>query len=836
MEDIKYLRSMCFNKNEEDIVKLLKDKSNEELLEIFNSIVKESIFFYKIALIHLIDKLYSTNDSFIEILIELIEENMCDYMINRIINPIKVIALRNFEITCEIIKKMQNMGKRPGVCSGIMTSMLLGEGLLDKEVTTNLASEDCILQRNSLVAISSSDLDKFKIFFPNIIDNVENVHQENKDILIYCLVKEFYQLNDESALIVLRKEIENADCNTVLSFINYIQFREGFPIELIKKAVIKIEREYENHPLIDAALGLIYKEDSKFVVDRLRTRLNEKSRYTIANEMLKLKIKEVGVTQVIKMFEEEIDKNNSRMIYFGERELNDFLGPGQDSIIWCEKWKGDKRKEIIILRLLHDILTVLINYNPSEIRNRAISLVREFGLNKGLDYEEITKKINLGKDPNEGAKYKEDTLKALEVINHILYPPPIINVNILKKNLEKYPYICKAIGKDWLIRNATSKKPHLLAHIYSSESKNNIYQLYWEQVFKVLDRYKIEIKIKKLQDVENARFILAEAEVFSRLAPTFKINKEPDIKEFGRSKLEAKIEYNGQAALIEVATVEELLEFEVSGQISCIPGRKTKNILMGKFRKQLKNGKVDPGIPVIFILCLGADKDFLDVESAIYGILKANFVTNAETLEVVEEGLKREEGSFYKEEHSDIVTAIVAYTRDYYRSDSLVGRIFFPPNYIISKNPMGREFRLRLRDALFGKSENSDWQSLMKIKGINKEMARILHAQGIEDIEILALSKAEDFSIEGYSTDEIKEFQKEAMRVIQAISRDSIRYLKGIDKHTYDVLVDKKIYLISKLLELKEKPEEINPHIWGQILDDANRIMGDYMRVYTTNF
>ncbi|NPV50555.1 MAG: hypothetical protein HPY60_05085 [Candidatus Methanofastidiosum sp.] len=828
MESLEILHNLCLHKDDDGIKKYLEDKSDDELLGILDSIVKESIFFYKIALIHLIDRLYSTNDSFIKILIELIEENICDYMINRIINPIKVIALRNYEITCEIIKKMQNMGRSPGVCSGIITSMLLGEGILDKEVTTNLVSEDCILQRNSLVAICSSDLDKFKIFFPNIIDNVENVHQENKDILIYCLVKGINLLNDESALIVLQKEIENADCNTALSFINYIRFREGFPIELIKKAVIIIEREYKNHPFIDDALGLIYKGDSKFVVDRLRTRLNEKSRYTLANEMLKLKIKEVGVTPVIRMFEEEIDKNNSRMIYFGERELNDFLGSGQDSIEWCEKWKGDERKESVVLRLLQDILTDLINYNPSDIRNRAISLVREFGVNKGLDYEDITKNINLGKDHNEGAKYKEDTLKALEVINHILYPLPRINVDTLKKNLEKYPYICKAIGKDWLIRNATSKKPHLLAHIYSSESKNNVYQLYWERVFKILDRYKIEINIKKLQDIENARFILAEAEVFSRLAPTFKINKEPDIKEFGRSKLEAKIEYNGQSALIEVATVEELLEFKVSGQISCIPGRKTKNILMGKFRKQLKNGKVDPGIPVIFILCLGADKDFLDVESAIYGILKANFVTNAETLEVVEEGLKREEGSFYKEEHSDIVTAVAAYTRDYYKSDSLVGRIFFPPNYIISKNPIGREFRLRLRDALFGKSENSDWQSLTKIKGINKEMARILHAQGIEDIEELAISKAEDFSIEGYGTDEIKEFQKEAMRVIQAISRGSIRYLKGIDKHTYDVLVNKKIYLISKLLELKEKPENIDSDIWIQIIEDAERITRNY--------
>jgi len=852
--DPNQLRDLCLRKENEKIHGCLDSKSNEDLLKLFAQIVNNNPFLYEPAIEIIVSRLYSDEDEFVDLLCKLIE----NLSYNLGFASIEETASKNPDMTIKIVKKIITRGTRPGICSGAIISPLIGRGLVDDEVVSKLKSDNPVMQRHSLVAIGNYFIKNKEGFSKSLTERLievsENVNQDNTDILIQCLVRALL-IDKNSVLPILEKEIERRGYPAASKYIHIARFRENFPILLLKKAVQVIEAETPENEMIDDALAQIYEADPGFVVERLRERVNIGHRVPFASVMLKYNIQKAGASPVIKMLEEEINNGTLTMTYFGDSILKDFFVSGQELVEWCKKWKDDKNKETVVLRSLAGILTDLMNYQPSSVRDDAIAIVKEFATKKGTDYNELTKVINLGKDPNVGAEYKEASIKALYVINQILHPPIQINTAILERNLKNFPHLTEAIGYDWLVRSSKSKSPHLLAYIYSEEpdfskieelakkfesEKNEkkrlgialqynflasaaLEQLYWEQIFKTLDDYSLKIPSSKLRDSDNAESILAEAEVLARLAPHFKVELEPDIEEFRPKRLDAKIECNGQEALIEVVAVDEKIELEVAHGGISVPGGKVKNVLLTKFKNQLKSGEADPEIPVVLILGL-KNLDDSDVGDAIYGQLKFRFKTRTDTQQIVEKGVIRSNNSFYEEKNSDIVSVIAAYKRDYKRKDSLIGRLYRPPYQILPRNPMSSDFRLKLRNALFGESENSYWQSLLKIEGVDESTSKKLHAGGIEDLEILAMATDAELRIQGFEVQQLQKFQVEAKRILNALATDSIKFLKGIDQTAYDSMTKKGIHLITQVKELTGAPEGVNSSTWGVIMADAKRI------------
>jgi len=855
--NVNILKDLCL-KSQEEIQELLMGKSNEELLDLFKLIITDNPFLYEPAIEFILNKLYGDDETFIKLLCDLIQKSSIDSAFKRIINLIRKTAANNPEKTLALAKKMIELRAGEGICSGIVISPLLGKGVVDDEIISYLKSNDLFLQRHSLVAIWSfldiSNIEDAKFFIKELLAIVENIVQENTQILIQCLVEAFL-VDKDLVLPVLEKEIERRGYLAAVVYTRRTLYQAEFPVSLLKKAVQIIESETPENEIIDEALARIYKEDKDFVLKRLRERLIESNRINIAGDMLVYAIQKTDHSAVIQMLEQEIDNGNHKMIYFGEDILGRFFPSKQEWLEWCKEWKDDKRKKGIILRSLSKILTELINYQPSSIRDEAIALVKEFAEKEGLDYEKETRKISFGKDIHEGAKYKEMTIKALYVIRRLLHPPVKVNPQILKENLRNYPYLSEAVGADWLVRNAKSNSPHLLAYIYGEKvdrdkmnellkrfelekDENKKWQLifqyedlanllmvqsYWEQVFKTLHKYGLRIPKSKLQDPNNAESILAEAEVIARLAPHFKVEIEPDTPEFKPNKLDARIKFNGEEALIEVAVVKKKIELEVAHGVIQLPGNKVKNVLLSKFNKQLKKGKVDTTIPIILVLCLDAGVSSYDVENAIYGALQIQFKMRRDTHQIIEKGPTRASNSFYEIEGTDIVTAIAAYKRDYAKKDPLVGKLYRPP--LIPRNPLSKEFGIKLRNALFGESENSNWRSLMKIEGINEDIAEKLYAEGIEDLEVLAMATDDELQVKGFDIQKMKEFQEEARRIIWALKTGSIRFLKGMNQEVYNLLVKKGVYLIEQIIELDEIPEGIDSKVWRKIKKDAQRIM-----------
>jgi len=91
------------------------------------------------------------------------------------------------------------------------------------------------------------------------------------------------------------------------------------------------------------------------------------------------------------------------------------------------------------------------------------------------------------------------------------------------------------------------------------------------------------------------------------LAPYFNITLEPSIEQLRPKILDLMIEYDGEKALIEIATVEESQVSRLAhGGQTFIPSSKIKNELLDKFEDQLRKGQVNVGIPVILLPTFGS--------------------------------------------------------------------------------------------------------------------------------------------------------------------------------------------------------------------------------------
>ena len=861
-EDIDAFCKSILDINDPDLINLQLDEvSNEDLVELTKKFL-ERPFQFKNVLTSALNRLFDDTAEFAEMFNKFYEVTYSD------LTPLREGTIKKQKQVFSLVKRLIHIEKRQGTLAGILLSWIVQEMDEAKDfMIEGLNSNDLDLQRYSLMALNSimsnSDIQDKSEYFDILKKVTSNISQENTNLLIFCLQCAFEE-DEDSFGTILESEIVRRGINGAKEYIHVVYGRSKISFSILQKAVEIVESEYPESHIVDMGLAKIYENDPDFVIEKLKNRLIDNKRIRLADGLILHKVNEIGAGPVIEMLESLIDEGNSVLLNIGESILVDFFPNFEDNnnlVDWCRKWKDDTKKEKIILKSLGLILSKLINYKPSEVREQAIELIKDFAIRNDIDYDAETKRINYKSDSNEGKENKESTIKALHILEKNLYPPITIDVKSLSENLNKAPHLSKAIDAGWLIKSAQLRNPHPLVYTFCSEvpkeedleklrtdfekeedkdKKSRLafeyerligkikYQLYWEDVFKILEKSDVIIGKNKLQDIDNAWNILAEAEVLSRLAPYFDIKPEPDIPELRPKKLEALIEYDGEKALIEVRTVQEKLEESLAhGVVSSSPGGKVKSVLRNKFEVQLKGGKADPNMPILIVLCLERFMGFGDmaeVTNAIYGALQFSYKINNDTHEIVEEGTKREENAFYDISGTEIVTAIGAYRRDYDKDDPLVGKLYH--SYKTPKNKMSQKFKLILRDALFGESEISDKKSLMQVCGINEKRAHLLYSNGIEDIGVLAGIRENDFVIEGVSWEELSKLKKEAFRVIMAISTSSVKFLKGMNQETLTILHNNKIYLIHKILELDIPPEGIPHEVWSLLKEDAMRILG----------
>ena len=124
--DINQLRNLCLNKDKEKIQEFLEKKSKEELLNLFEHLIDNNPFLYKLITRAIIGRLYSDDNSFVKLLSTLIEKTH--------FGPDEDVVLERPSVTIAISEKIMDMGIRPGFCSGILVSQLMGKGIIDEKI------------------------------------------------------------------------------------------------------------------------------------------------------------------------------------------------------------------------------------------------------------------------------------------------------------------------------------------------------------------------------------------------------------------------------------------------------------------------------------------------------------------------------------------------------------------------------------------------------------------------------------------------------------------------------------------------------------------------------
>lgn len=834
-EDIEVFCKKISRTNDSNYInQQLTNFSEEDLIDLANGF-RQQPFNFKLALAAILDKLFEDTREFADLLNKYFEKTCGDPAKGILHEPLREEIIKQQNKTLCLVKRMVHLGDRPGISAGILLSWIVEE--LDEAenfMVNGFTSENLDVNRCALVAFSAIICNSKKHVKRKYLDVLKiissDLAHDNLYHLIVCLQCAYEKLPNEFESVLIDR-ISSSGFEGAKQYILFAKFRPKVSISTLQKAIEILESETIETDIIDIGLAELYELNQNFVIEKLKNRLLNRSNITIADEHLLHKINEIGSEPVLRMIESQIDEGNPILLNIGESILEDFFpnfSDNSDWVAWCEYWKDDLKKETIIIMSLRLILSKLINYNASEVRNRAISLVKHFAVRKAIDYDIETKQINYGNDSTKGNYNKENTVKALSIIEKIRYPISPIESETLSHNLKNAPNLSEVINAKWLIKNASSQNPHPLAYIFHEKCEEGgltTAQEYWENVFSVLKKFDIQIGKGKLHDSSNALSILAEAEVFSRLAPFFdKIIPEPDIPVLKPKKLEALIEHDGEKALIEVRTVYEKLDETLPyGVVWSTKGSKVKSVLLDKFNNQLKEGKADPECPIVIILCLGGFINLRDVHSAIYGEPQYYYKKNNNTNEIVEEGIIRKENGFYDEDGTEMVTAIGAYRRDYLKKDPLIGKLYHPHKYPINK--MSLKFKLKLRTALFGNSESSNWDSLMRISAIDERAAKLFYENGIEDIGILANIQDNEYIIDGFPNDKLLQLKKEARRINDAISTSSIMFLKGMDQKTFNIFTGKGIYLINKMLEFDAPPEGIASQVWISLIDDAKNIL-----------
>lgn len=854
MDLINEIKDACDDNDEVTIQELIKDSNESGLSLILEEIIEDDPFQFELAIKVITNRLFSDKEYFLNPWSKLIKKVSGDYVFNSFLRIITPIVLKNPALTMKIIEKLFS-DNSVGICSGVLLYPLLDSNNEAYEnVCANLKSTKSDEQLHALTALKLYFIENGKNsdskLLEELLNNSEKIDSENMGIFIDCLITG-YTINESLVEKTLQKEIEKRGFEAALYFIYRNKYQETVSVPITKQALELIEKKDLKNDSIDIALSQIYLDDPDYVICKLRDRISNVT--SLGSYRLLNVIKENELDSILEMLDDEIANKNVMMIHFGNTMLEEILNE-EELLDWCESRVNDKKSRKIILKILAKILTNRTNFTKSEKRDKAIEILKEIALDEGLDYDKETKNVvNFGKDIREGIIHKENSLKALHMIDILLFPTRHVNIKNLEKNLDNYPNLCNVVGKEWLIKSAKSKNPHILAYIYDkipdiaqinelakklanqndvqdiglvfehdSLLRDYLSQIYWENVFKTLAENGIDIPRRKIQGGDDS--ILTELEIIARLALDFKITPEPIIEILKPKKLDVLIEHNGQKALIEIAVVNERKEVELAKETAItIPGGKVKSTLLNKFNGQLKKGECDPGIPIILILRLSPSLDEKDVYDAIYGKLGFQTVRNMDK-EVIATRFVRDDNSFFDLENTNIISGIVAYKRDYSLKNPLVGKIYRLPQNINPKNNLDEDLRIRIRDALFAESETNDWKSLMIIDNIGEKTAKLLYSMGIEDLETLSVIPESRLNIKELKHLNHKKIQNEANRIILASTTNSIIYLKGIQTNNLDILQKNNIHLITELLQLDKKPDGIDPKSWNIMRDDANRI------------
>ena len=817
------------------VKKIINGLNNNELLTIFKAILqKRNPFFYHCTLKIIIEKTFSTDEIFTRLLYDMLRKFTSGISFWPAKFLFEDLAVKKPEQFLEVARKLSDIDGDNGVYSGILLALVLDRKEVRKRVFVDLTSGERYKERKSLIILYNYFYQQKMNSDPHVLEfllkNYQNISRENNEILVRCLL-EAISINKEVVDPCLVDILSSGDMEEARVLIEYGPNIKEINKDLYKIALSKIDKTHENFRLIDQALAEIYDEDKDYVLEIVRDLLRECNPILLDLHTLHFKLGQADINPFIEMVREVLVKDKNKCYYIPFL-LQNVVSKDDELLKIVTEWLSSAPLRDVVIEILKNILDIQIYQGKKDVVDCAVKITRTLAEEDGIDYDEITSTMS---DIND--KVKMEAMKALMVLNHITSPPEPIFLDTLKANLSKFPNILNFVEELWFYDHAVNDDEYPLVRMYGTENSEMVLK-YWDGIFALLQENKINVKKSRLKErnTNNFHSYLTELEIIAKLIPHFNIVKqEPPPAEYsegecdiGNKRLDILIEYNGEKALIEIATVFPWIELTYAGLAFTTLGGKVKGVLQRKFMKQLGGGRCRYSLPIVIILNISNVFPFEEARSAIYGENALTLIRHGDSPEFTTVFPSRSENGIYRTPGTEIISLIAVYKRVYHSDRVIsVGKTFRAPFYVNLVHSLSRVFVLKLREALFGEADISDWRTLLYIDGLDEEMAKKLYELGVDDIQTLASLNENDLEIDGFDKLFLKKCQEEARRIILLVSTNDIRFLKKIDQPTLEILYKNGIYFITQILKGCPKPSQISDEKWNELVSEIRRI---YMR------
>lgn len=528
----------------------------------------------------------------------------------------------------------------------------------------------------------------------------------------------------------LPEEIKRLGTVAAISYVFSIHYETIFSIDALNQCWNILKRRPKNERHKWACLAKMYEIDATRVVTILKRRFKKEKVVSFPEPFFIYSVNQTGNPSLREMIETLLPPSSG--VYVFERSFGEIFPNVSGWISWCNESICNKEIEGFIARSLKAILidhgrgNGLDETQIDSIMDMVATLLER----KGLDYGQVTSSIEIRDD-----LIKQKRLQALLGIRTFLEEIPKVDIILVRNRLKTLPNLVEVIGEERIFSGRHPFAEAIANELhFKVQGKRDILD-YWEENVRIVKDSNCGYDLYKLSDCDETNLIsaLAEVEVATRLLNEFgSLHVEPKVAQFPRKRIDFGISCREGEALIEVAVVNNPLEAELCDG-GGIPGDKVKKDLNDKLKDQFYNGKRDPQKPILVVLCI--EGDFIDehgVMDSLYGQFYTKMMINLSSGEAVGSKPGRMSNGFFHLPGAEIVSGVAVYHRKIRMKDPLVGRIYRSFNLILNEIPS--PLYVRLRRALFGTSEGSDWRSMTKIKYIDEEMASRLYEAGIDDI------------------------------------------------------------------------------------------------------
>jgi len=775
---------------------------------------------------YLIQSLFEDSKEYASLLCYFCEK--CNYNFSKVISLFKILPLDDEVIIDSLIQKLLKIGKHKGSCGAFLFRAMIEQvNDAQKKLVSFLKSNNKHKKKCALRVIFDLTRNNEDHHWDNLLREIYKIFTKNfvkiDSFLFFSIVQYFFEEGYESSEQIIIDSVDFFKNEAASEYVLQISEREIFSISALKIALEYLELNNPFDYYTEDGLCKLYVRDKDFVLNIIKTRLH---RGLMSNVLLPdtlWKLVKIDQDSLLDMIESEILEGNIPFIDFENSFLCHCFKSRIDWILWCKIWYNHPIMEEVVLRSINIILESERDSNNISLLHETINLVKKIALKHSLNYDKLTNSINFGKS-TESPRF-ENAIKAQYVISQILNKCDEFDIDQsqIALNIKSTPNLCRTFTKEWLLSPVDSSNPHFILKILSEKPDDGYVltekQNYFEAVFKTLIEKNINITSKKLQDSENAEDILLECEIFALLSKHFKIEPEPKIPAFGKSKIEARIEYKKEKSIIEIASVHQGLEESLT-DVGFSGKPRIKYVLKTKFDKQLKSGKNDPQIPVILIILCESPIDFKLASGSIYGQIFDSTTYNHER-KIIKEGLVRKgKNGFYDIKGTEIVSGvIILYRNPISSTHPFTGYLLRCPNKPL--NEISQKSWISLRNALFGSNLISNYREFTLIPKIGEKKAKLLLDYGIDDLVSLMLIDTKMYKIPGISQKQLEQYQKEAIRIIELRKTGSIKYLNKIDPPSREILENSNIFTIRQLFETERKPDGIDRKKWREIKKEA---------------